>query len=86
MSGGEVVLGVSGGVAAYKAAFLASRLVQSGVGVSVVMTRAAEAFVGAATFAALTGRPVAASMFEASHPLGAHIELAEQADLLCVAP
>jgi phosphopantothenoylcysteine decarboxylase/phosphopantothenate--cysteine ligase len=83
----ELVIGVTGGVAAYKTAALVSQLVQSGAGVSVVMTRAAEKFIGPATFAALTGRPVLREMFDDSqHPLGAHIELADRAELLCVAP
>jgi phosphopantothenoylcysteine decarboxylase/phosphopantothenate--cysteine ligase len=50
------------------------------------MTRAARRFVGPATFRALTGRPVAIDQFDRHYPLGAHIELAEKADLLCVAP
>src|SRR3954451_3757841 len=83
----EIVVGVTGGIAAYKTAALVSKLVQSGAGVSVVMTPAAEAFIGAATFAALTGRPVASGMFDDSqHPLGAHIDLADKKDLLVVAP
>ena len=83
----EIIVGVSGGIAAYKTAALVSDLVQSGMGVSVVMTRAAGKFVGPATFSALTGRRVARRTFEdREHPLGAHIELAQQADLLCVAP
>lgn len=83
----EVIVGVSGGIAAYKSAALVSQLVQAGHGVSVVMTTAAREFIGPATFAALTGRPVAQRMFdEACHPLGAHIELAERGELLCVAP
>ncbi|MBX3432574.1 MAG: phosphopantothenoylcysteine decarboxylase [Pirellulales bacterium] len=83
----EVLLGVTGGIAAYKTAALASDLVQSGVGVSVVMTRAATEFVGPATFRALTGRPVAIESFDPDHwPLGPHIELARQAQVLCVAP
>ena len=85
--GREIVLGVSGGVAAYKSAALASLLVQGGAGVTAVLTRAARRFVGAATFAALTGRPVASRTFDpAGHPLGGHIELAARADLLVVAP
>jgi phosphopantothenoylcysteine decarboxylase/phosphopantothenate--cysteine ligase len=87
MSGREVIIGVTGGIAAYKTAALTSRLVQAGVGVSVVMTASARQLVGEATFAALTSRPVATGVFDRStHPLGAHIELAENADLLCVAP
>lgn len=83
----EILLGVSGGVAAYKAAYLASRLAQGGHGVSVVMTAAAEKFIGAATFSALTGRAVHADSFDlAAHPLGPHIELARRADLLAVVP
>jgi phosphopantothenoylcysteine decarboxylase len=83
----EILIGVTGGIAAYKTAALVSDLVQSGVGVTVVMTRSAEKFIGRATFAALTGRPVATRSFEShEHPLGAHIQLARQAELLCVAP
>ena len=86
MSGRELVVGVTGGIAAYKTAALVSQLVQSGVGVQVVMTRAASKFIGAATFEALTGRPVVHSAFnDPDHPLGAHIDLAD-ADLLCIAP
>jgi len=87
MSDHEIVVGVTGGIAAFKTAALVSQLVQSGVGVSVVMTAAAERFIGAATFSALTGRPVARQIFdEAEFPLGAHITLAERAKLLVVAP
>src|SRR6266436_5051912 len=87
MTGREIVVGVTGGIAAFKTAALVSQLVQGGAGVTVVMTAAAERFVGAATFAALTGRPVAREIFdEGQFPLGAHIELAERAELLIVAP
>jgi phosphopantothenoylcysteine decarboxylase len=82
----ELIIGVTGGVAAYKTAALVSSLVQNGHGVSVVMTRAARKFIGAATFRALTGRPVVSNPFDAHYPLGAHIELADRADLLCIAP
>jgi phosphopantothenoylcysteine decarboxylase len=82
----ELIIGVSGGIAAYKTAALVSSLVQNGHGVSVVMTRAARKFIGAATFRALTGRPVASDAFDRHYPLGAHIELADKAALLCVAP
>jgi phosphopantothenoylcysteine decarboxylase len=87
LEGREIVLGVSGGIAAYKAAALASLLVQHGAGVTAVLSPNARRFVGAATFAALTGRPVATKSFDpAAYPLGAHIELAARADLLVVAP
>jgi phosphopantothenoylcysteine decarboxylase/phosphopantothenate--cysteine ligase len=82
----EIILGVTGGIAAYKSAMLASRLVQSGASITAVLTEAATAFVGEATFAALTGRPVARRLFDPLYPLGAHIELAERAQLLIVAP
>jgi phosphopantothenoylcysteine decarboxylase len=86
MNGRRLVVGVTGGIAAYKTAALVSRLAQGGADVHVVMTRAAEKFVGPDTFAALTGRPVLRRMFgDANHPLGPHIDLAN-ADLLCVAP
>ena len=83
----EILLGVSGGVAAYKAAYLTSRLAQDGHQVTVVMTNAAKQFVGEATFSALSGRRVYGDSFDLSdHSLGPHIELARQADVLCVAP
>ncbi|MEX0820197.1 MAG: phosphopantothenoylcysteine decarboxylase [Pirellulaceae bacterium] len=86
MTNREILLGVSGGIASYKTAALVSQLVQAGHGVSVIMTKAAQEFVGPATFAALTGRPVATEIFAAAHPLGVHIDLAERADLFCIAP
>jgi len=87
MKGRELLIGVTGGIAAYKTAALVSQLVQAGAGVSVVMTESARQFIGPATFEALTGRPVHMGVFnEIGHPLGAHIDLAQQAELLCVAP
>ena len=87
MTGREIIVGVTGGIAAYKTAMLVSQLVQNGAAVTVVMTEAAEQFIGRATFAALTGRPVATKIFDEAHyPLGAHIQLAENKDLLVVAP
>ena len=87
LAGREIIVGVSGGIAAYKAAALTSLLVQQGAGVTAVLTRNALKFVGEATFAALTGRPVATRSFDpSSHPLGAHIELAARADCVVVAP
>lgn len=87
MSEREITVGVTGGISAYKTAELVSQLVQTGVHVNVVMTKAAQAFVGATTFAALTGREVARDLFDSPrHPLGAHIALAENSELLCIAP
>lgn len=84
MNGRELLIGVTGGIAAYKTAAVVSRLVQAGAGVSVVMTRSATRLVGPKTFEALTGRPVATGTFgRGAHP---HIELADAAELLCVAP
>ncbi|MCL2005583.1 MAG: phosphopantothenoylcysteine decarboxylase [Planctomycetaceae bacterium] len=81
----EILLGVTGGIAAYKSATIVSRLRQHGLGVSVVMTRSATKLVAPQTFEALSGRPVYYSMFNAkmSH---AHIDLARPADLFCIAP
>jgi phosphopantothenoylcysteine decarboxylase/phosphopantothenate--cysteine ligase len=87
LEGREVLVGLTGGIACYKTAALVSKLVQAGAHVSVVMTRAAEKFVGPATFAALSGRPVGRKLFEdAEHPLGPHIMLAKRGELFCVAP
>ncbi len=84
MTGREILIGVSGGIAAYKTAELVSRLVRAGAGVTVVMTRAATRLVGPKTFEALSGRPVLTRVFgRGAHP---HIELAANAELLCVAP
>jgi phosphopantothenoylcysteine decarboxylase/phosphopantothenate--cysteine ligase len=83
----ELIVGVTGGIAAFKTAALVSSLVQEGHGVSVVMTRAARKFIGPSTFRALTGRSVASDVIERRQfPLGAHIELAEKAQLMVVAP
>lgn len=84
MNGREVLLGVSGGIAAYKAAALASRLVQAGARLTVVMTHAATELVAPKTFEALSGRPVLTELFgPGPHP---HIEPAQRAELMCVAP
>ncbi len=84
MKGRELLIGVSGGIAAYKTATLVSRLVQAGAGVTVIMTRSATQLVAPKTFEALTGRPVSMRVFgPKAHP---HIELAQEADLLCIAP
>ena len=84
--GREIIVGVSGGIAAFKSAALVSELVQAGNQVSVVMTEAAQQFVGPTTFAAISGRPVSTKVFDDRYPLGVHIELAQRAEVLCVAP
>ena len=87
MRGRELLLGVPGGIAAYKAADLCSKLVQAGASVTVVMTESAERFVGPTTFEALTGRPVHRDLFRpVEHFRGEHIGLAQRAELLVVAP
>jgi phosphopantothenoylcysteine decarboxylase len=87
MQGREIILGVTGGIAAYKSADLASKLVQAGAAVSVVMTDAAQEFVGPVTFEALTNRPVNADLFSPSeHFQGEHIGLARRGELMVIAP
>jgi phosphopantothenoylcysteine decarboxylase/phosphopantothenate--cysteine ligase len=83
----HIVLGVTGGIAAYKAADLASKLVQAGAQVDVIMTEAATRFVAPLTFQALTARPVHIDMFRLLEQTEmAHLSLAARADLLVVAP
>lgn len=83
----ELLVGVTGGIAAYKTADLVSKLVQAGARVTVVMTEAATQFVGPTTFEALTGRPVYREMFSpVEHHQGEHIGLARRAELYVVAP
>ncbi|MDO4587113.1 MAG: flavoprotein [Planctomycetia bacterium] len=81
----EILIGVSGGIAAYKIAGLVSQLVQSGLGVSVVMTTSATKLISPKTFEALSGRPVRSSLWKSDliHP---HIDLARKAELFCIAP
>ncbi len=82
----KIVVGIGGGIAAYKVATVVSRLVQQGHSVDTVLTAGATRFVGAATFTALCGRPAIVDTYDARFPLGAHIELAERSDLLVIAP
>ncbi len=83
----ELLLGVTGSIAAYKAAEFVSQCVQAGARVSVILTRSALHFVGPTTFEALTGRPVHVDLFEPKeHFLGEHIGLARRAELYCIAP
>ncbi len=83
--GRRVVLGVSGGIAAYKSVQLARDLTRLGAEVDVVLTRAAGAFVGALTFEAVTGRRVHANILAPGYALD-HIRIAREADVVCVAP
>jgi phosphopantothenoylcysteine decarboxylase/phosphopantothenate--cysteine ligase len=81
----RIVLGVAGGIAAYKAASLCSALVQRGHEVDVVMTEGAQHFVGPLTFAALTRRPVLGSLWDAPESIP-HIALARSADAIAIVP
>jgi phosphopantothenoylcysteine decarboxylase / phosphopantothenate---cysteine ligase len=82
-----VVLGVTGSIAAYKAAELASQLTQAGAAVHVVMTEEAVQFVSPVTFRALTGRPVVTEMFDLASEFSIeHVSLARAADIVVVAP
>jgi phosphopantothenoylcysteine decarboxylase/phosphopantothenate--cysteine ligase len=81
--GKRVLLGVAGGIAAYKSAELARRLVQEGSEVQVILTSSGARFVGPTTFEALTGRPVGESLWEGALR---HIELGRWADATVVAP
>jgi phosphopantothenoylcysteine decarboxylase/phosphopantothenate--cysteine ligase len=87
LNGREIIVGVCGGIAAYKVADVVSKLAQLGAGITVVMTAEAQRFITPLTFEALSGRPVRTNTFtlvETSDPQ--HIGLTERADLMLVAP
>ena len=85
--GKEIVLGVTGSVAAYKACDLASRLVEGGARVTAVLTTSAQQFVGAASFEAITGQRAVTNFLEAEHEAGIqHIAVARRADLFLIVP
>ncbi|MCA9672372.1 MAG: bifunctional phosphopantothenoylcysteine decarboxylase/phosphopantothenate--cysteine ligase CoaBC [Myxococcales bacterium] len=87
LTGRRILLGVSGGIAAYKSAELARLFVKAGADVRVMMTRAAQEFVGAATFAALSGNLVATELFDAQQEAQiGHIEMADNAQVIVLAP
>lgn len=87
MQGKRIVLGVCGGIAAYKAADLTSKLQQAGALVDVVLTENATAFVLPLTFSSLSHRPVFTNLWEPTGEAAAqHIALGQQADLLVIAP
>lgn len=87
MKGKNVVLGVTGGIAAYKAADLCSRLIKAGAKVDVVMTKHATEFIQPLTFQTLTGNPVVVEQFQTPvHWELAHISLSQKADLFAIVP
>ncbi len=87
LAGRRILLGVTGGIAAYKAAELVRGLTREGASVRVVMTRAAEEFITPMTLQALSGNPVRQGLFDSQHEAAmGHIELARWAELVLVAP
>jgi phosphopantothenoylcysteine decarboxylase/phosphopantothenate--cysteine ligase len=85
LAGRRVLLGVCGGIAAYKAAYLARALRADGADVTTVLTASATRFVGVETFAGLTGNPAHASLWDAGGTV-VHVDLAHAADVLVIAP
>ena len=85
LAGKRIVLGVTGGIAAYKAVELCRRLIDAGAYVIPVMTEAAERFVGRTTFSALASEPVQTSLWDGPTPIP-HTRLGQSADLIIVAP
>jgi len=85
LTGRRVLLGVCGGIAAYKAAYLARALRADGADVTAVLTASGIRFVGVETFAGLTGNPAYASLWDAGGTV-VHVELAHAADVLVIAP
>ncbi len=87
LRGARILLGVTGGVAAYKAVDLASKLVQHGAQVDAALTDAAREFIGPASFNAITRRPVHGSVFEPwTTDWAGHLSLGEKSDLIIIAP
>ena len=86
LKGRELVLGVTGSIAAYKAADLVSAVVKRGLGVTVVLTQGASAFIGPLTLATLSRRPVVTDLFAPAGTGIEHVDLSERADVMLVAP
>ncbi len=90
LSGKRIILGVSGGIAAYKSITLASRLTQANAQVDVIMTEAATKFIAPVTFQAISQRPVSTDIFESWSDTGrlriGHVAIAHAADLFIIAP
>ena len=85
LSDKRIVLGVSGGIAAYKSIEISRRLVDAGAFVSPIMTTAAKKFVGEVTLSALASEPVKSSLWEDEDPIP-HTTLGQEADLILIAP
>ncbi len=87
LAGKKILLGISGGIAAYKCAELTRRLIERGAEVRIVMTKAAQEFITPLTMQAVSGYPVSDSLFDpAAEASMGHIELAKWADLVLLAP
>jgi phosphopantothenoylcysteine decarboxylase/phosphopantothenate--cysteine ligase len=90
LSGKRILLGISGGIAAYKSVSLASRLTQANALVDVIMTESATKFIAPVTFQAITQRPVSTDIFDSWSDTGrlriGHVALAQAADLFIIAP
>lgn len=87
LAGKKILLGISGGIAAYKCAEMTRRLIERGAQVQIVMTNAAKEFITPLTMQAVSGRPVSESLFDpAAEASMGHIELAKWADLVLLAP
>jgi phosphopantothenoylcysteine decarboxylase/phosphopantothenate--cysteine ligase len=86
LAGKTIVLGVTGSIAAYKAAILARLFVKEGARVEVVLTERAKAFVGTATFAGISSRPASHDMFDPRSAGETHVSLTARADLVVIAP
>ena len=83
----RILVGICGGIAAYKTAALVSKLVQQGADVRAAMTQSAQRFVGPLTFESLTGKPVQSSQWKRDdHPTSQHVGLARWAQLMVIAP
>jgi phosphopantothenoylcysteine decarboxylase/phosphopantothenate--cysteine ligase len=87
LSNKTIVLGITGSIAAYKAAEIASQLTQAGAKVNVIMTEEASQFISPVTFRAITGMPVVTEMFDLASEFSIeHVSLAEAADIVVIAP
>ena len=87
LNGSNIVLGVTGSIACYKAADLASKLTQLGAEVNVILSHGASNFITPLTFRSLTHRPVTTNMYDIESEMAVeHVGLAQQADLILIAP
>jgi len=87
LSSKTIILGITGSIAAYKAAEIASQLTQAGAKVNVIMTKEAIQFISPVTFRAITGRPVVTEMFDLASEFSVeHVSLAKAADIVVIAP